>query len=159
MEGKVLSKTTSNLSHDADLSELYDYFETWIIGSLKAKYKYERLEIKKQKDRDLDKKMCSKVCNDILFSYSHSVISKHPNEAQFGRRLMDLEYRYCRDCRRLMPKSVILEREDTRVYPKTIQRTPSTPVRCPCCRNNTARVEVFIRRTKMAELLFEGEGY
>ena len=156
------TQVLSNLTHDARLSDLWDYFEIEVRGSLKRRYKRMRSKDRQARDKALAKKECNKRCNNILFSYPATTIYRHSGFYEFGQKLIDLEYRYCKDCNRIMPKSVILEMDMVRYtkrHMKPPKRSDCSPILCPCCRARTARIEVLIRKTKMAQYLFEGEGY
>lgn len=107
---------------------------------------------------------CNGRCKRINFVYPATVIFRHPKEVEFVIRLVDLEYRYCKGCAILIPKSQILELEQIRESRKERSkrkppRTEAMPVKCPCCSMKTAHCKVLIRKTKMGRLLFKDEGY
>ena len=144
--------------HRAELNNLLHYYGTEIVNQIK-RLRYNTKVTRQQHLDALEKKTCPKVCNHVQFSYADSAVYRHSTFHYFGKRLMELDYRYCRDCRRLMPKALILEREDRKDPSLKQRRKESTPIRCPCCNRRTALAHVLIRKTKMARFLFKNEGY
>lgn len=145
------SSEFKSLTHDADLSDLWDYYELEIAQGRMSRDK-------------IAAKECCQRCKRIAFVYPGSVIYRHPRQIGFGLRLMQLGYRYCKDCNILIPKSIILELEQIQEARKERRarrppRTDATPIKCPCCRMKTAQASVLIRRTKMGQVLFRDEGY
>lgn len=149
---------TTALTHDAALSDLWDYYQMQIHDGRMSRDKIAARE-------------CNQRCRHIPFVYPASVIHRHPRHLAFGRRIMQLEYRYCKSCSILIPKSIILELDDIRAAKRRgatwnnsvrwqpRERTENMPVKCPCCAMKTAVAKVLIRRTKMGEELFKDEGY
>ena len=151
LRGVELTSTTINsLTHDADLSDLWDYYQIQIHNGSMSRDKIAARE-------------CNQRCKRISFVYPASVIHRHPRELGFGLRLMQLGYRYCKGCSILIPKSVILELEELRNQKRDKKlrriRTENMPIKCPCCSMKTATAKVLIRRTKMGQMLFRYEGY
>lgn len=148
--------------HEAELNNLLHFYATVIVNNIKKqggkrnkdKYRVKRLE--KELGERLDSKECCRICNKIRYSYADSVVYRHAEQVYFGKRLMDLDYRYCKDCKRLMPKSIILAQESDS---RKARRIVSTAILCPCCRKRTVLAKVLIRKTKMGPLLFKEEGY
>ena len=95
------SSVSKSLTHDADLSDLWDYYVTAVRRGRMCR------------DKILAKD-CGGDCRNVTFTYPAAVIFRHPKQLMFARALMALEYRYCKDCSTLMPKSQILELEKIR---------------------------------------------
>ena len=151
ISSRVVEPSLSLLTHDAALSDLWDFYELEIAQGRMSRDK-------------IAAKECSQRCKRISFVYPGSVIYRHPRQVDFGMRLMQLGYRYCKDCNILIPKSIILELEQIQESRKERAkrrppRTDATPIKCPCCRMKTAQASVLIRRTQMGKVLFRDEGY
>lgn len=146
------SRSYSNsLTHDADLSDLWDYYEMQIRRGRMQRHR-------------IPAAYCNKRCKRTTFAYPSSVICRHPKQTTFARCLIALQYRYCKECCVLIPKSIIKDLETIRENKKPLeQRKPPTPegypIKCPCCGAKTAHVSTLIRKTKMGQILFKGEGY
>ena len=150
-EVEPTSSSLNRLTHDAALSDLWDYYEMQIH---KGRMRRDKIAARE----------CNQRCKHITFTYPASVIHRHPRELGFGIRLMQLEYRYCKGCSVLIPKSIILEMEEIRNSKREqrLRRPPRTenmPIKCPCCAMKTATAKVLIRRTQMGRDLFRYEGY
>jgi len=149
---RVESSSRSNmLTHDADLSEVWDYYEFQIRRGRMSRHK-------------IPAKFCNQRCKRVTFAYPSSVICRHKTKVLFAQLLAALDYRYCKDCCALMPKSIMLEMEAiSRLKKPVYRRRPpyreGMPIMCPCCGMKTAHVLTLIRKTKMGKQLFSDEGY
>lgn len=134
------------------LSKLFDYYMEEVVSRIKYyRYVAERKRVKET----LDKKTCDRRCNRVDFSYQDCVIIRHPNEShaqEFVKKLIDADYRHCKDCKRLIPKSQAAKS-------KTHKTSISPASLCPCCGSRMAYLSVLIRKTKMKKALFKFEGY
>ncbi len=141
---------SNSLTHDADLSELWDYYEMQIRRGNMRRHKIPAIG-------------CNQRCRRVTFAYPSSVICRHPKQTTFVKLLKALDYRYCKGCSVLMPKSIMIEMDMIANTKKPIYRQrvykEGMPIKCCCCGMKTAHVSVLIRRTKMGELLFKDEGY
>ena len=145
------SNVSNSLTHDADLSELWDYYEMQIRRGNMSRHK-------------IPAEHCNQLCRRVTFAYPSSVIFRHPKQTTFAKLLIALGYRYCKDCAALFPKSFIIDIQVLRntkrpIYRQTEPYREGLPIKCPCCGLKTAHVKTLIRKTNVGKQLFSGEGY
>lgn len=140
------------LTREQALSNLLAFVEKNILSHTRA---YKTKSDSKKDLESLEKKTCRKYCNHMPFSFRDSIMYRHvknPTSVDMARMMIDLSYKYCIDCRRIMPEPVKdgTTKDISEKYKKSI---------CPCCKRRLAKIELLIRKTKMKEALFKFEGY
>lgn len=131
-----------------EYSKLFQFYLDEIVGSFKS---ITDVRDQRKNQECLDKKECRKLCNKTDFSYQDSVIWRHtkdPAAVELAKKMIELDYRYCADCHRIIPKP---ERKKG--------HKDTAPLICPCCGKRLAYLSVLIRKTKMKEALFKHDGY